>query len=52
MKITRFIANLTTVGPPIKAESTYSFWVIFVVFWRIWATFVAREQVCDLETSS
>ena len=49
MKIEWLIADVTAVGSPARAESAI-FWVIFDVFWPIWATFVAEEPLCDLET--
>ena len=43
------VTNVTAVGSPIGAENTV-FGVIFGVCWQIWATFVTRVLLCDLET--
>ena len=53
MKIEWLIADVTAVGSPTstRAESAV-FCVILDVFWPLWATLVAGEPLCDLETPS
>ena len=43
------MANLTAVDA-ISAKK--SFWVVFGTVWPIWAVFVVREPLFDLETRS
>ena len=51
MKIGGLVADVTSVGPPARAERE-TLGVIWDIFWPIEAAFVVGEPLCDLKIPS